>query len=717
MSGPSPSVESWIKRFGSFMARRQYSRFAVKNYLIVAHAFLRFLELHDGDPTTAQISHIRSFLKVQRARYLRRQRREPLDEVGWRSRHTAPIHLLFRLAQGQWPPPSEAGRRLARFQAHMRAKRYSKSAIINYCIVTHRFLASLERRSLALEHVRPADVSAFIGEELRSYHRQHGRAPIDLMVWRCGLTPGVHCLLRLAQGQWPPPSTHPWFERFRTHMRATCPCGATRGHYEFVVNRFLIFLHAQKISVEAVEPAHVEAYRQPKLAAYCSRHGRPPADLQQWRRETTVPIHGLLRLAQGHWPPLPQPHAELDQLRHELLAERYQPSSQYGIERVARHFLDHLRRERVPIARVQPGQVDSYLRGELAQYRRRHGHAPPKLASWRGEYTRAIGQLLRNAQGCWPPAQPPPGTPGGRFCRELRDGFRRWMIELRGLSPLTFDKDWGTAERFLEWLDERASPDGLHQLTPRDLDAFLAWRMAGLRRATRSGVCQGLRGFLRYLHGAGHLVRDLAPCVSTPSRYHNEVIPNGFSETEVQTMLAKARVDRSPIGRRDYAILLLLATYGLRAGEISRLRLEDIDWRRERFRITQSKTGRAAQLPLMVPVGEAILGYLRHGRPESEHREVFLRQRAPDSPFACGSSLSTVVQRRLRQAGITVTGRHGAHAFRYARAVSLLRGAVPLKAITDLLGHSSASSTDVYLKLATDDLRDVGLELPQEVAP
>ena len=156
---------------------------------------------------------------------------------------------------------------------------------------------------------------------------------------------------------------------------------------------------------------------------------------------------------------------------------------------------------------------------------------------------------------------------------------------------------------------------------------------------------------------------------------------------------------------------------GVRAGEISRLRLEDIDWRRERFRITQSKTGRAAQLPLMGPVGEAILGYLQRGRPESEHRQVFLRQRAPYSPFACGSSLSTVVHRRLRQAGITVTGRHGAHAFRYARAVSLLRGAVPLKAITDLLGHSSASSTDVYLKLATDDLRDVGLELPQEVAP
>ncbi len=291
------------------------------------------------------------------------------------------------------------------------------------------------------------------------------------------------------------------------------------------------------------------------------------------------------------------------------------------------------------------------------------------------------------------------------------------MIELRGRSPLTFDKDWGTAERFLEWLDERASRDGLHRLGPADLDAFLAWRMAGLRRATRSGVCQGLRVFLRYLHGAGYLDRDLAACVSAPSRYHNEAMPRTFTKAEVEQMLAEARVDRSAIGRRDYAILLLLATYGLRAGEIVRLRLEDIDWRREQFWITQSKSGRTSQLPLVPSVGEAILDYLRHGRPVSEHRSVFLRHRVPYSPFKRGNCLTAVVGRHVHRCGLQPTGRHGAHAFRYARAVSLLRAAVPLKAISDLLGHSSSSSTDGYLKLATDDLRDVGLELPQGATP
>jgi integrase len=148
-----------------------------------------------------------------------------------------------------------------------------------------------------------------------------------------------------------------------------------------------------------------------------------------------------------------------------------------------------------------------------------------------------------------------------------------------------------------------------------------------------------------------------------------------------------------------------------------RLRLEDIDWRRERFQITQSKTRRVAQLPLTASVGEAILDYLRHGRPASERRAVFLRQRAPFTPFKSGTCLSAVVSRLVRRCGLHPAGRHGAHAFRYARAVSLLRAAVPLKAISDVLGHRSPSSTDVYLKLATDDLREVGLELPQGVAP
>lgn len=419
----------------------------------------------------------------------------------------------------------------------------------------------------------------------------------------------------------------------------------------------------------------------------------------------------------GHWPPPASSHPELERLRATLLAEWYRPSSRDAIERVARRFLDYLLDQGVQPQQVQLSHVESYIQRQLRRYGDRHGHQPPKMAKWRCDYTRAIRRLLRVVQGCWPPPPPPPATRREQLCCELRKGFRRWVTEIRGLSELTFEKDWGTAGRFLEWLGDRVDPAALRRLAPGDLDAFLAWRTPGLRRATRTGVCQGLRSFLRYLHAAGVLERDLARCVTSPPRYWNEGIPSTFTDAQVKAVLASARQDRTAAGRRDYAILMLLATYGLRAGEITRLRLEDIDWRRERFRITQSKNGRSSQLPLMAPAGEAILDYLRHGRPKIEHRQVFLLAKAPYRPFARGSCLTPIVYRHLQRAGITVAGKHGPHAFRYARALSLLRGAVPLKAITDLLGHRSSSSTDVYLKLATDDLRDVGLELPQEVAP
>lgn len=580
-----------------------------------------------------------------------------------------------------------------------------------------RFLAFLERREVMPEHVSSGEVTAFIADDRRRFRRRHRQEPKDLVAWRCSLTGAVHELLRWTQGRWPPPPTHPWYEPFRTHMVQTCSDRRTRERYISTARRFLAFLEHQRVPVEAAEPSHVEAYRRIKLAEYRQRHRRSPSPLSRWRWSTAIPIHRLLRLVRGCWPPPSPPYPHLEQLREALLPMRYRPSTWARLERDARLFLDHLRAAAIPVELVRPADIEAYLRERLLQYRDRRGHEPLQVHVWRRSHLRPLEALLRMVQGRWPPPPPAPATPREQFCHQLREGFRRWMIETRGLSELTFAKDWTTAGPLLDWLGERASAGGLRQLTPTDLDAFLAWRTSSLRRATRLGVCQGLRTFLRYLHGAGFLERDLAVAVDSPPRYLNESIPSMFTDEQVKAMLVSAREDRRASGRRDYAILLLLATYGLRAGEITRLRLEDIDWRRERLRITQSKTGRSSELPLMRPVGEAILDYLRHARPPSQYREVFLRHCAPYSPFPRGSCLTSMVNRRLRSTGLPFTGKHGTHAFRYARAVGLLRAAVPLKAISDVLGHSSSSSTDVYLKLATDDLRDVGLELPEEGAP
>ena len=311
----------------------------------------------------------------------------------------------------------------------------------------------------------------------------------------------------------------------------------------------------------------------------------------------------------------------------------------------------------------------------------------------------------------WPPAEPA-ANDCEQFQRELLDGYASWLIDVHGLSKGTLRRNGGAARTFLHWLGHKAGRDSLSRIGVPEIDQYLSWRMPGLRRTTRHGAAQCLRSFLRYLHAHGVVPKDLSSVVSGPILYKFDDIPRAFSEEQVKAMLDTTRRDKTPCGLRDYAILMLLATYGLRAGEVVRLRLDDIDWRAEKLRIHQSKTGNELFLPLLPAVGDALLKYLRRGRPQTEIREVFLRARAPLGPFARGDSLHTVIQHRLNQAGIQVQGRHGAHAFRYARAVSLLRAGVPVKSIGDMLGHRSAESTGVYLRLATEDLRAISIDVP-----
>jgi integrase/recombinase XerD len=241
-----------------------------------------------------------------------------------------------------------------------------------------------------------------------------------------------------------------------------------------------------------------------------------------------------------------------------------------------------------------------------------------------------------------------------------------------------------------------------------DLDAYVADRGAGLRRVSLRGVTVYLRSLCRYLYATGRTPRDLSVAIMGPRVYADEAIPSTLRAEDIARILDVIHHDRSALGRRDYAIVLLLARYGLRAGEVTALKLSDLDWRHDRLRIFQAKTGVVSELPLLPGVGNAILDYLQHGRPPVTCREVFIRNRAPYRPFRSGSSLYTSFRRRLEAAGVTSAGKKGPHALRHARAVTLLRAAVSTKHIADILGHRSAQSTRVYLKLATEDLRAIG---------
>ncbi len=598
-----------------------------------------------------------------------------------------------------------------RFGVLLVMKRYSRATIKYYSSVARRFLIYIEKRGCALKAVMPADVARFVAHEFRQYKKRYGRPPKHFVGWRCSRTGSIHALLRFFIGPWPPPTPeHPWLERLGEQQAAKDLKSATRAYQLHACRAFLTFLESRAILIEDVQPEHVAAYARETLARYRARHGRLPKCVASYCTWRTAPIRGLLRLTHS------QPDPAVERFHAQLRTERYSAKTIKSCLSSARSFVRFLRTQELSLDAVRPEHVTAYLAHRLARARRTRGQ-PRDLRHWRNQQTNAPRRLLRLIQGRWPP-EVKAETSLDRFRREILAGYGRWLTDLHGFSQPTLAKNCYSARVFLDWFGERAKAATLRKLTVKDVDTFFVWRNPRLRRATRAGVAHCLRSFLRYLHGAELIDCDLASAVTSPRLYRFEGIPSALTDAHIKALLAATRQDRTKAGRRDYAILLLLATYGLRAGEVVRLRVEDLDWRREQFRVRHSKRGGEAFLPLTHSVGNAILDYLRHDRPATDHREVFLRSRAPYRPFSRSSSLSSMIGQHLRRLGIRPPkGRHGAHAFRYARAVGLLRAQVPLKTIGDLFGHHSASSTAVYLKLATDDLRDVGLDLPQEGTP
>ncbi len=376
---------------------------------------------------------------------------------------------------------------------------------------------------------------------------------------------------------------------------------------------------------------------------------------------------------------------------------------------IARRFLIHIQKKGLTVHNVRPSHVDKYLR---SMKRLRRSPKRTDLSEGQRHYCRAaLHMLLRFVRGEWPPAVLP-RTEREMFHRKLLEGYDAWMLDLRGLCAVTRAHRCANALQYLQWLGERGSDEKLCAMTIVDIDAYVQLRMQLLqRRSTTKGLAVCLRNFLRYLHGIGR-IQDLASAVLIPKLYVHESIPSALRAEEIELVLRSTRQDRSPMGLRDYAIMTLLSTYGLRAGEIAALRLDDVDWAHDRLRIHHSKTAVHSELPLLRGPGEAILDYLRKGRPKSNtQREVFLRALAPYRALR-GGSLWSVLEPRLKAAGVVPQGKRGPHAFRHAKAAALLRSAVPLKVIGDVLAHRSAASTMAYLKLDVEQLRGIALEIP-----
>jgi site-specific recombinase XerD len=297
----------------------------------------------------------------------------------------------------------------------------------------------------------------------------------------------------------------------------------------------------------------------------------------------------------------------------------------------------------------------------------------------------------------------------------LLDAYLQWMRCYQHAAPGTLDLRARSLTQFLRWLGPDAVPRRLASLSCEKVEQFILAYAADKGRAARRAMQSALRTFLRFALYEGYLRQSLDRAVPTLRTYKLATVPHSLSEQQAQDVLRGIARD-TEVGRRDYAILQLLWTYGVRGGQVRALRLEEIDWVRNQILFKAAKHGKDVRVPMTLEVGEAVLDYLRNGRPACSFPEVFLTSCAPYRPLPHSNSLSDLVERRLRAAGIDLPSA-GAHAFRHCFATRMLQQGRPLKAIADMLGHRNLSTTFIYTKVDFNALKQVALEWPQEVSP
>jgi site-specific recombinase XerD len=293
--------------------------------------------------------------------------------------------------------------------------------------------------------------------------------------------------------------------------------------------------------------------------------------------------------------------------------------------------------------------------------------------------------------------------------RPIIDAYRQHLTVVRGLAAVTIERHCLMVSDFLQHALKQDPAFRLADLTPSHSERFVtAISPRHGRQALQKDVAI-LRGFLRFLGMRGEAPLGLDACIDTPRVYREEQLPRALSWDSVHAFLES--IDRTTTtGLRDYAMLSLIAAYGLRSGDVAGLKLTDIDWRAGEIRIIQSKTRQPLMLPLIDPVAEALLAYLREGRPRSAHRQIFLKTYAPITPLQ-GAHVSDAFRFRLKHSGLDIRAR-GVYCLRHSYAMHLLRQGISLKTIGDLLGHRRSESTGVYLRLDVEDLRGVALPLP-----
>ena len=350
---------------------------------------------------------------------------------------------------------------------------------------------------------------------------------------------------------------------------------------------------------------------------------------------------------------------------------------------------------------ISPELIRSFLRKHLDRC-----HCPkpaPRYSATCGSALHALLELLRSKEaiGC-------PTSKATSSKEKIVEQFDRYLIEVCGVAETTRRARRRTALELLSWRFGNR-PLRLQQIAAGNLVRFVAFRARSLRPMSVRAFCDSLRSFLRYLHLQGRCSKGLDLAVPTVHAWNRAKLPTVIEAVQLRRFLGD--FDRSTaMGRRDYAMALCMCELGLRVDEVARLSLEDLDWRKGILTLPQNKQRRELQLPLPGRLARAIVSYLRHGRPASGYREVFLRHRTPTGRPLHTVGIRWAMRRRYERVGIPVTG---THLLRRTFATRLHQRGASVKLVADFLGHKDLGTAAVYARINLKQLRRLALPWPK----
>jgi site-specific recombinase XerD len=385
----------------------------------------------------------------------------------------------------------------------------------------------------------------------------------------------------------------------------------------------------------------------------------------------------------------------MDSYAANMLEKGYAKPTVLAHIRLLADFSRWLAKHRLTAEEITRELFPSYLRSRRSRHWRLT-HSDPSALSQMLSLLVRLGVIQESPQS--------PPTPAA----QLQDEFRAYLEQERGLAAPTVGRHLFFIGKFLA---ERfgTGPVDLSTLSGSDVIEFVRRRARSMKPEYAKSQNSALRSFLQFERYRGHLHTDLAACVPSVANRDLSTLPKGIPPHQAELVLGSC--DRTTsVGRRDYAILLLLARLGLRAIELVRLRLEDLDLQNGWITV-RGKNDRFSQLPLPVDAGEAIADYLLNARPKSASRRVFLRATAPITGFNHSSTVGAVVREALSRAGIQ-SSLKGAHQFRHGLATRMLQQGASLPEIADLLRHRSLRTTTIYAKVDLVALRALALPWP-----